>query len=101
MKKSPILFGLLLACFALQAQNFSKAFSSSGTITIVIDNADLKIEAYSGTEVQIEAAGFNGPPERAKGLKALSARGQDNTGIGLEITSSVPFDGGDALGKDD
>lgn len=55
---------------------------------MILDNADLKVEAYSGTEVQIEVSGFTGPPERAKGLKALSARGQDNTGLGLEITSS-------------
>jgi hypothetical protein len=77
-----------MACFALQAQSLTKAFSSSGTITILIDNADLKVEAYSGTEVQIEASGYEGPPERAKGLKALSARGQDNTGMGLEIMTS-------------
>ncbi|PHN06621.1 DUF4097 family beta strand repeat-containing protein [Flavilitoribacter nigricans] len=88
MKRSPIVLGFLLACFALQAQNINKAFSSSGTITIILDNADLKVEAYSGTEVQIESSGYSGPPERAKGLKALSARGQDNTGIGLEIMTS-------------
>lgn len=52
------------------------------------DNSDVTIEAYSGTEVQIEVAGFDGPPERAKGLRALSSRGQDNTGVGLEITTS-------------
>lgn len=89
MKKLPIVFGFLTACFALQAQSLNKAFSSTGTITIVMDNADLKVEAYSGTEVQINAAGYDGPPERAKGLKALSARGQDNTGLGLEITTSA------------
>lgn len=88
MKRSPIIVGLFLACFALQAQSLTKAFSSSGTITIVMDNADLKVEAYSGTEVQIEASGYDGPPERAKGLKALSSRGQDNTGMGLEIMTS-------------
>lgn len=88
MKKSPIVLGLLMVCFALQAQSISKAFNSTGTITIVMDNADLKIEAYSGSEVQIEASGYKGPPERAKGLKALSARGQDNTGMGIEIMTS-------------
>lgn len=88
MKTSPIVLIFLIACFALQAQQLNKAFSSSGTITMVMDNADLTVEAYPGTEVQIEAAGFDGPPERAKGLKPLSARGQDNTGLGLEITTS-------------
>lgn len=88
MKVFPIVLGLAVACFALQAQSINKAFSSSGTITIIMDNADLKVEAYSGTEVQIEVSGYEGPPERAKGLKALSARGQDNTGLGLEIVTS-------------
>jgi DUF4097 and DUF4098 domain-containing protein YvlB len=88
MKVSPIVLGLLLACFALRAQSINKAFSATGTIVLVMENTDLTIEGYSGTEVQIEAAGYEGPPERAKGLKALSSRGQDNTGLGLEITTS-------------
>lgn len=88
MKKSPIILMLLLTGLALQAQTINKAFNATGTITFQLDNAELDIEAYSGTEVQIEVDGYSEPPERAKGLKALSARGQDNTGLGLEITTS-------------
>ena len=88
MKKSPIVLGLILACFALQAQSIKKAFSANGTLIVVLDNSDFTVESYSGTDVEIEAAGYKGPPERAKGLKSLSARGQANTNIGLEITSN-------------
>lgn len=88
MKSSPIVLALLLACFALQAQSINKPFSATGTIVLIMDNTDLTVEGYAGSDVQIEASGYDGPPERAKGLRALSSRGQDNTGMGLEITSS-------------
>ena len=54
---------------------------------VVIENlfADLKIEGISGAEIKIEASDYEGLPEKAKGLKPLSATGPENTGIGLSI----------------
>lgn len=46
---------------------------------------DIKIEGYSGTEIVITALDYEGIPEKAAGLKPLSATGPDNTEIGLNI----------------
>ena len=55
-------------------------------VTIEMDAGDLKIEGYNGDEVIIEASGYEAPPERAKGLKALYNAAVDNSGIGLAVT---------------
>ncbi len=44
---------------------------------------DLRIEGYTGTEIVITALDYEGIPEKAQGLKPLSATGPDNTEIGL------------------
>ena len=46
---------------------------------------DLQIEGYAGTEIVITALDYEGIPEKAQGLKPLSATGPDNTEIGLNI----------------
>jgi lia operon protein LiaG len=46
---------------------------------------DISIEAYSGSEIVITALDFEGIPEKAAGLKPLSATGPDNTELGLNI----------------
>ncbi|WP_370088327.1 DUF4097 family beta strand repeat-containing protein [Ekhidna sp.] len=53
-----------------------------------IDNlsADLEIQAAAGSEIKIESKNYKGMPEKAKGLKPLSATGPENTGIGLSMT---------------
>lgn len=55
--------------------------------TIVIENlyADVIIEGTSGSEISIETDDYEGIPEKAKGLKPLSATGPENTGIGLSV----------------
>jgi len=55
--------------------------------TLKISNlqADISIEAYSGTEIVLTAMDYEGIPEKAQGLKPLSATGPDNTEIGLNI----------------
>lgn len=55
--------------------------------TLKISNlqADISIEAYSGTEIVLTAMDYEGIPEKAQGLKPLSATGPDNTDIGLNI----------------
>lgn len=54
---------------------------------LVIENlsSDLIIEGTSGSEIKIESYNYRGLPEKAKGLKPLSATGPENTGIGLNI----------------
>jgi lia operon protein LiaG len=46
---------------------------------------DISIEAYAGSEIVITALDFEGIPEKAAGLKPLSATGPDNTELGLNI----------------
>ena len=54
---------------------------------LIIENlaADLKIEGTSGSEIKIESKNYRGLPEKAKGLKPLSATGPENTGVGLSM----------------
>ena len=47
--------------------------------------SEINIEGHSSDEIVIEAAGYRGIPEKAKGLKPLSAFGEDNTEIGLYV----------------
>lgn len=87
MKK--IVLGLIiLVGTQLNAQEYSMELKGQVNETwIKIENlfADLKIEGISGSEIKIEAFGYEGLPEKAKGLKPLSATGPENTGIGLSI----------------
>lgn len=52
---------------------------------IVNLQTDLQVEGYAGTEIVITALDYEGIPEKAQGLKPLSATGPDNTEIGLNI----------------
>ncbi|RED94082.1 DUF4097 family beta strand repeat-containing protein [Marinoscillum furvescens] len=58
--------------------------------TLVIENlfADLVIEGSSTGELLIETDDYEGIPEKAKGLRPLSATGPENTGVGLSVTTS-------------
>ena len=78
---------LLLTPATFAQKTFKKAFTgSSPKVSIMIEKAEIEIIGTSGNEIQIEAIGsFQGPPERAKGLKPLYNSAEDNTGIGLEI----------------
>ncbi len=73
----------------LMAQgNFTLSVKGDASETwLVIENlfSDLKIEGISGSEIKIESKNYKGLPEKAKGLKPLSASGPENTGIGLSI----------------
>ncbi|WP_462253787.1 DUF4097 family beta strand repeat-containing protein [Ekhidna sp.] len=89
-----IITGLLLLVFsssiAQDSRSNSYTFSVKGDATetwLVIDNlsADLKIEGVSGSDIKIESRNYRGLPEKAKGLKPLSATGPENTGIGLSM----------------
>ena len=54
---------------------------------LVIENlySDIRIEGTSGSEIKIESMNYRGLPEKAKGLKPLSATGPENTGVGLHM----------------
>lgn len=72
-----------------QVKNFTYQVKGNAAETwLVIENlfADIKIEGTSGSEIKIESTNYKGLPEKAKGLKPLSATGPENTGIGLSIS---------------
>lgn len=84
-----ILSGLLLiVALCVGAQEFKYSVKGNASDTWVeINNlgADLSIEGTSGSEIRITTDDYQGPPEKAKGLKPLSSSGPENTGIGLSI----------------
>ena len=88
MKTYTLLMVVILAVFVSKAQEFK--FKPSGTIsetTLVIRNfnSDIVIDASAGGEIRIVTEDYEGIPEKAKGLKPLSAMGPENTGIGLNV----------------
>ena len=73
------------------AQEFSlKPKGRISELTVEVQNlfSDLVIEGNTAGEIRIEAEDYEGAPEKAKGLRPLSATGPDNTGIGLNINQS-------------
>ncbi len=86
-----VLTGLMMV-FAITAhaqKEFKYAVKGNASDTwVVIEllNADLVVEGSSGSEIKVTTMDYKGLPEKAKGLKPLSAAGVDNTGLGLAIT---------------
>lgn len=87
------LFGLalgatLLASHTLHAQDYKIDVSGQKDAQLVLEdfNGELPVEGYSGNEIVITAEGLGETPERAKGLKAVYPGGDDNTGVGLNVT---------------
>ena len=80
----------LFATMGLSAQEgYSVKISNPSSTTVIIKEVNrVSVEAYDGSEILIENSNSNAKPERAEGLKALSARGEDNTGIGLNVEQS-------------
>lgn len=76
----------MIAAIQLSAQDHKIQISNPGQTTLIIKEVNrVSVEAYDGSEIQIDANSKKGNPERAEGLTALSARGKDNTGIGLNV----------------
>lgn len=70
-----------------QEFTFSTQGNSAETIvTIEQLNAPIKIQGIAGSEIKIIADDYAGLPEKAEGLKSLSASGPENTGIGLSVS---------------
>lgn len=81
----------LLMVFAVgaKAQDFTVDLANTNEARVVIQEVNrVSVEAYAGNTIQIEADGDREKSERAKGLSPLSARGEDNTGIGLNVKKS-------------
>lgn len=71
-------------------ENRSYTFKPSGNVsetTLAIANlfAEIVIEGVDGSEIKIETEDYEGIPEKAEGLKPLSASGPENTGVGLSL----------------
>jgi lia operon protein LiaG len=61
---------------------------SEMTMEITGVGDDLIVKGYDGTEIIIETSDYEGIPEKAKGLKPLSASGEVNTNLGLHFSKS-------------
>ncbi len=76
----------MIAAVQLSAQGHKVQVSNPSQTTLIIKEVNrVSVEAYDGSEIQIDADSKRDNPERAEGLTALSARGKDNTGIGLNV----------------
>ncbi|MFT6827729.1 MAG: hypothetical protein ACI9Z3_000817 [Roseivirga sp.] len=86
VKTKLIALALFFMAFSLPGQDYKVAVSGQKKVVIKEVNR-VSVEAYDGTEIQITSDSERERSERAQGLKSLSARGQDNTGIGLNVTT--------------
>lgn len=89
--KKLIIALLIFTMLDVNAQEFSmKPKGKIAELTVEIQNlyTDLEIVGNKGDEVRINADDYEGAPEKAAGLKPLSASGPDNTGIGLNISQA-------------
>jgi hypothetical protein len=82
-------YKILLLLFAVagpaMAQEFKQKVAAGQQVKIQYHKADIRIEGYKGSEIVIQASNYEGPPERAKGLRSLYNTSVDNTGIGLAV----------------
>lgn len=82
---------LLLTVPGIHAQVFSmQPKGKVSELTVEIRNlyTDLNIEGGTGDAIRIQADNYQGVPEKAAGLRPLSAIGPDNTGLGMYINQS-------------
>ncbi|MEQ8470292.1 MAG: DUF4097 family beta strand repeat-containing protein [Marinoscillum sp.] len=88
MKRINTMLMLTLIAVASYAQEYK--YTPKGdvsNITVLIENlfADVVIEGVNSNEITITTSDYEGIPEKAQGLKPLSATGPENTGIGLSV----------------
>ena len=89
--KKLIIALLLFTMLDVNAQEFSmQPKGKLSDLTLEIENlfTDIDIQGSTGNEIKVQADDYEGAPEKAAGLRALSAMGPDNTGIGLNINQS-------------
>ena len=88
--KAIILIALLTGSPALlRAQEYKAKFSSKQDRKVVLEmqGSDVTVEGYDGDEVVIRGNGFEEPPKRAEGLRPVYNTAEDNTRLGLAVTS--------------
>jgi lia operon protein LiaG len=81
---------LVISSGALKAQEYKVAVENTTSAKLTLTNfiGELPIEGYSGNEIIITSTSghYEGPSERAKGLKPIYPDGTDNTGgLGLSV----------------
>lgn len=89
--KTLIITLLLFSILDANAQEFSmQPKGKLSELTLEIENlfTDLDIQGSTGNEVRITADNYKGAPEKAAGLRTLTAAGPDNTGIGMNINQA-------------
>ena len=89
--KNLVIALLVFTIVDANAQTFTmKPKGTISGITVVVQNLYSEINIQGGTagDIKIEADNIDTIPEKAAGLRPLSALGPDNTGIGLNITQS-------------
>lgn len=90
MKKLVITL-LVSTVINVNAQEFTmRPKGTISEITVVVRNlfSDLDIQGSAAGDIKVEADNYTGIPDKAAGLRPLSALGPDNSGIGLNIAQS-------------
>ena len=88
----PLTALLLAAAPDLQAQEFKTKFSARQNRKVVLDmqGSDVTVEGYDGDELLIQGkGGFEAPPAKAEGLRAVYNSVQDNTRLGLAVSQEA------------
>lgn len=85
-----ICLGFATVAFAQSGQPGQYTHKVTGNVAelrVVVKNlfAEIRIEGSDRTDILIETSSYEGIPDKAKGLKPLSASGPENTGIGLTV----------------
>ncbi|MFY0601017.1 MAG: DUF4097 family beta strand repeat protein [Cyclobacteriaceae bacterium] len=89
MKKGiNIAFALILSLGSMAQEFKFEPNGRTSDLQVKINDlsSDLEIIGVEGNKIIIIATNYKGMPEKAKGLKPLSATGSENTGIGLRVT---------------
>ena len=74
----------------LRAQDFKAKFSARQNRKVVLDmqGSDVTVEGYDGDELVIQGTGgYEAPPALAQGLRPIYNSAQDNTRLGLAVSS--------------
>ena len=80
---------LLTSAPALRAQDYTINVANASQTTLHLKEINrVHVEEYNGKAITISNDSDRTKPDRAEGLKPLSARGEDNTGIGLNVKDS-------------
>ena len=89
IKLSILFLALCLISKVSLAQEYKMQVENTKAGKLILNDfgGDFPVEGYNGNEIIItsNSSRFNKTPERAKGLKAVYAKGTDNTGIGLGV----------------